>query len=139
MGIKLEGFAPLIQVYDMPSSVRFYRDILGFEVVASSQPRSPDDFDWGMLRKDGVDIMLNTRYEVDDRPPQPDARRVAMHDDIGFFFGCRDVDAAYVYLKSKGIQLEPPKVAPYGMKQLYFKDPDGYSICLQWRVAPAKD
>jgi glyoxylase I family protein len=25
-----------------------------------------------------------------------------------------------------------PKVAPYGMKQLYVRDPDGYGLCFQW-------
>jgi hypothetical protein len=44
------------------------------------------------------------------------------------------VDAAYAYLRGTGIELKPPVVAPYGMKQLYLKDPDGYTICLQWRA-----
>jgi uncharacterized glyoxalase superfamily protein PhnB len=74
------------------------------------------------------------RLRGDDRPPRPKPERVAAHDDIGLFFGCRDVDGAYRYLKDKGIEVRPPKVAPYGMKQLHFKDPDGYSICLQWRA-----
>ena len=33
MSIKVEGSAPLIQVFDMPTSVAFYRDVLGFSVV----------------------------------------------------------------------------------------------------------
>jgi len=134
MGIRVERLTPLLQVFDMPASVAFYRDVLGFEVVSTSPPRSPDDFDWGLLQKDGVYLMLNTAYESDERPPQPRPERVGAHDDIGLFFGCRDVDGAYRYLKDKGIEVRPPKVAPYGMKQLYFKDPDGYSICLQWRA-----
>jgi hypothetical protein len=28
--------------------------------------------------------------------------------------------------------VQPPKVAWYGMKQLYLRDPDGYLICFQW-------
>lgn len=27
------GVAPLLQVYDMPTAVSFYRDLLGFELV----------------------------------------------------------------------------------------------------------
>ena len=30
----MRGVCPLLQVYDMPTSVRFYRDTLGFEVAA---------------------------------------------------------------------------------------------------------
>jgi glyoxylase I family protein len=132
MALKVEGFAPLIQVFDMSTAVRFYRDVLGFELVAQSSPG--DDFDWGLLRLDGVELMLNTAYEREHRPTRPDSARIAAHDDTALFFGCRDVDAAYRYLRSKGVELGAPKVAPYGMKQIYFKDPDGYQICFQWRA-----
>ena len=132
MKIKAEGFAPLLQVFDMPRSVAFYRDVLGFEVVTTSPPRGPDDFDWGLLRLDSVEVMLNTAYEMDSRPPHPEASRVAAHDDTALYIGCRDVDGAYAYLRGRGLAIEAPSVAPYGMKQLYLKDPDGYVICLQW-------
>jgi uncharacterized glyoxalase superfamily protein PhnB len=78
--------------------------------------------------------MLNTAYEHDLRPPEPEASRVRAHDDIALFFGCPDVDAAYEHLRAKGVDVQPPRVAPYGMKQLHLKDPDGYGICLQWRA-----
>jgi catechol 2,3-dioxygenase-like lactoylglutathione lyase family enzyme len=130
MPIKIEGLAPLIQVFDMPTAVAFYRDVLGFTVAGQSQPG--DAFDWALLRLDGVELMLNTAYERPDRPPAPDPARVAAHDDTALYFSCRDVDAAYAHLRAKGVSLEPPAVAPYGMKQLYLKDPDGYVICFQW-------
>ena len=136
MGIKVDGVAPLIQVFDMPRSVAFYRDVLGFEVVATSPPRGLDDFDWGLLRLEGIELMLNTAYDADERPAAPDASRVAAHGDIAFFFGCPDVDAAYEQLRAKGVRVEPPAIAHYGMKQLHLTDPDGYGICLQVRVAP---
>jgi hypothetical protein len=43
--------------------------------------------------------------------------------------GYRD---AYQQLKAAGIAAKPPSIAPYGMMQLYFNDPDGYGLCLQW-------
>jgi catechol 2,3-dioxygenase-like lactoylglutathione lyase family enzyme len=132
VALKLEGFAPLIQVFDMPRSLAFYRDLLGFEVVQASPSRGPDDFDWGLLRLGEAELMLNTAYEHDRRPASPEASRVRSHRDMAFFFGCCDVDGAYAHLKAKGLDIEPPRVAPYGMKQLHVKDPDGYGICLQW-------
>ena len=56
------------------------------------------------------------------------------HRDTCLYFGCADPESAYEYLRSKGIDAEPPKIAPYGMKQLYFQDPDGYAICFQCPV-----
>ena len=38
----------------------------------------------------------------------------------------------------KGIDVQEPTIAHYGMKQLYVSDPDGYLLCFQWRAeAPA--
>jgi glyoxylase I family protein len=130
MNIDVRGMTPLIQVFDMPTSLAFYCDVLGFEVYSSSQP--PPKCHWAWQKLNGVDLMLNTAYEDEYRPPSPDMKRVAAHDDTCLYFGCPDVDAAYEYLVSKGIDVKPPKVAPYGMKQLYLKDPDGFDICFQW-------
>ncbi len=132
MSLDLRGMTPLLQVFDMPRSLEFYRDVLGFTIVEASPFRGKDDCDWAWLRRDGIEVMLNTAYEQDSRPALPDPVRVSAHDDTALFFGCPDVEGAYHYLLSRGLVLEPPKVAPYGLKQLYFHDPDGYNICLQW-------
>jgi catechol 2,3-dioxygenase-like lactoylglutathione lyase family enzyme len=132
--INVQGLCPLIQVFDMPTSIRFYRDVLGFEVFSSSPPRSPDDCDWVWLKLNGTELMLNTAYEFDSRPQAPDPARVAAHDDTCLYLGCPDVDAAYRHLRAKGLDLKEPKIASYGMKQLYLHDPDGYNICFQWNA-----
>ncbi len=135
MAIEIKGLAPLLQVFDMPASVRFYRDVLGFEVVSNSRPDAQgDDFGWCLLRMQGAELMLNTAYEAEHRPPAPDSARVAAHDDTALYFGCPDVDGAYNHLREKGLDVKPPKVAWYGMKQLYLHDPDGYNICFQWKA-----
>ena len=134
MTLKLEGLCPLLQVFDMPRSLAFYRDVLGFEVVASA-PEGTDACEWAWLRHGSAELMLNTRYESDDRPAAPDPARVAAHDDTALYIGCRDVDAAYRYLRGKGFDLAEPVVTHYGMKQLHLKDPDGYGLCFQWRTS----
>jgi glyoxylase I family protein len=131
MAIEIRGMAPLLQVFDMSTSIKFYRDVLGFEVVTTSNPRG-EHFDWALLRLHGVELMLNTAYEEDARPPAPDPARIAAHDDTCLYFGCPDVDAAYAHLRARGVAAKEPKVAPYGMKQLYLNDPDGYNLCFQW-------
>jgi glyoxylase I family protein len=133
MAIETRGMAPLLQVFDMPTSIKFYLDVLGFEVVTTSKPRG-EHFDWALLRLNGVELMLNTAYEEDGRPGAPEPARIAAHDDTCLYFGCPDVDAAYAYLRARGVAAKEPKVAPYGMKQLYVSDPDGYNVCFQWRA-----
>ncbi len=90
--------------------------------------------DWVLLELNGAQVMLNTVYEADARPPAPDPARIGAHEDTCIYFGCPNVDAAYTYLREKDLKLGPPKVAPYGMKQLYLHDPDGSALCFQWRA-----
>ena len=130
---RIEGLCPLIQVFDMPTSLAFYRDLLGFEVV--QQSGAGDECGWAWLKLGDAGLMLNTRYETPDRPPAPNPALVAAHHDTCFYFAVPDVDAMFAYLQEKGIEGNKPVVAPYGMKQLYLKDPDGYGICFQWPVA----
>jgi len=133
MALEIQGVAPLFQVFDMPTAIRFYRDKLGFEVVSSS-PRLSDqveDVNWAMLQLNGTTVMLNTAYEPEYRPQAPDPARIAVHTDVCLYFGCPDVDKAYRELRAQGLDIEEPKVAPYGMKQLYLTDPDGFQLCFQ--------
>ncbi|HJV43841.1 VOC family protein [Caulobacter sp.] len=137
MTLRLTSLRPLIQVFDMPTALAFYRDRLGFEIVQHSpEIDAPEGryFHWAWLRLDGADLMLNTAYDAGERPAEPDPPRVAAHIDTGLFFGCPDVDATYEALRAAGLDPAPPRVAPYGMKQLWLTDPDGYQLCFQ---APA--
>lgn len=136
MAIQVRGLAPLLQVFDMPTSITFYCEVLGFRIVGTDGKAVPHN-DWVLLELDGAQVMLNTAYEADARPPAADRLRMASHDDTCIYFGCPDVDAAYNHLREKGVELNPPKVAPYGMKQLYLHDPDGFALCFQWRAEKA--
>jgi len=138
MAIAIQGAVPMFVVYDVPTSIAFYRDILGFEVIQTSKPftDAKDDFGWALMRLNGVELMLNNAYEDNIRPPEPDPARTAAHRDTFLYFNCPDVDAAYAYLRGKGVAVEAPKVAYYGMKQLNVTDPDGYSLCFQWPAEP---
>jgi len=141
MAIEIRGLAPLLQVFDMPASIDFYCGVLGFELVSNSPiVKSPEGeyFDWALLQLQNVEVMLNTAYGEGQRPPALDGARIAAHDDTCLYFGAPDVDAVYAHLRAKGLDLRPPAVAPYGMKQLYVHDPDGYNLCFQWPASKSE-
>jgi glyoxylase I family protein len=139
MAIEVQGVCPYFEVYDMPVSIRFYRDKLGFEIVSTSPHRGGDKdrFHWCWLRLGTAEIMLNTAYEFDEeRPPIGDYLKEYSHRGICLYLGCPDVDGAYAEFVAKGVDIDkPPKVAPYGMKQMYLRDPDGFRLCFQWKAA----
>lgn len=111
--INVERMTPLIQVFNMRRSLAFYRDILSFDVEQDSG--DGDDSSWLLLRLGNIYLMLNDQYEPGHVPSAPPDERVRWHRDTCLYFGCPNLDAAYEYLKAKGLGIDPPTIAPYGM------------------------
>ena len=108
----------------MQRSLKFYRDVLGFETVQQT------DHDWwAMIRLGSATLMLNTAYEDNARPPAPDPQRVLGHKDVSLYFDFDDLDALYAHLKANGCDVRPPADTSYGLRQLNVTDPDGYELC----------
>ena len=129
----------MLQVFDMPTSLAFYRDTLGFQIVqaAPPSPAAQDDHGWVWLRHGATELMLNTAYDPDaPRPAIPDRARVAAHDDTALYIGCPDVDSVYRHLLACGLAVAAPVITHYGMKQLKVTDPDGFAL---WFQHPARD
>jgi glyoxylase I family protein len=139
MGLEFVGSCPLFQVFDMPASLAFYCDVLGFEIDSHSGEASRlPDVGWVLLRRGRTEVMLNTAYEREHRPAEADPARIAAHGDTALYFACEDLDGAYAYLRGKGVAAREPQAAWYGMKQMYLKDPDGYELCFQWPATQAR-
>jgi catechol 2,3-dioxygenase-like lactoylglutathione lyase family enzyme len=136
--MTIEGLRPLLQVFDMPTAVRFYCDVLGFGVLSRSPTYATQAgvelFHWALLKSGDAELMLNTAYDEGERPAVRDRQRQSAHGDTELYFDCPDLDEAYAHLKTHGVPCIEPRVAPYGMRQLSFADPDGYGITLQHRV-----
>jgi len=133
MAIDVESGVTLLAVYDVPTSIAFYRDVLGFEVIQTSTPfdDAKDNYGWAMLRKNFAYLMLNNMYEDNIRPEEPDASRSSHHGDTTIYFACGDVDAAADFLRSKGVTVHGPMDTHYGMRQVRILDPDGYGLVFQ--------
>jgi catechol 2,3-dioxygenase-like lactoylglutathione lyase family enzyme len=115
---------PLLEVRDIDRSVAFYRDRLGFTVVAHDA-ESGGRMNWCRLERGGASIMLQGPGEPNDDSAGVRGQGVCL------YFICDDADAMYAELSLRGAQLDPPRVAYYGMKQLYVPEPDGYALCFE--------
>src|SRR5688500_17324418 len=125
MPIPARSVTPLFEVYDLPRSIAFYREVLGCEVVERAGNW------WAMLKLGDATFMINGRYEEHDQPPRPDPARQIGHEDVELYFDCPDVDAAYAHLRDKEVEVRPPEKAPYGARRFYISDPDGFVLCFQ--------
>jgi glyoxylase I family protein len=122
MTIRVRELTPLLEVFDLPASVAFYRDVLGFELIGG------DESWWCMLKLGDARLMLNTAYESDERPPAPDPQRVCGHADTSLYFSSPDPDAVYAHLLDRGWAATEPTITSYGMRVVSTKDPDGFQL-----------
>jgi glyoxylase I family protein len=137
--IEIQDVCALLSVFDMPTAVRFYCDVLGFTIESRSPTYAVEDgvelYHWCTLKANDARIMLNTAYDEGQRPAK---RPLQVEDPFGtwFFFGCANLDSAYERLKAAHVDCKPPQLVKYGGKYgfrtLAFRDPDGHGITLQW-------
>ena len=118
---------PLLFVRDLPRALAHYRDALGFALVGLDAEREADAT-WCRLQRDGASLMLQ-RLEKKEQLAPPSARGIAV------YFLCDDVDALHAELGARGFALAPPRDAPYGMRQLELRDPDGHALCFETPLA----
>lgn len=119
---RVQELVPLLFVQDVARSVDFYCRQLGFKLTANWEPDGI--LQWCRLDRDGAALMLQQACE-EDGPPEDRGRGVH------FFLNCDDANAEHTRLADTGLELAPPKVAFYGMNQLFLNDPDGYQLCFQ--------
>lgn len=131
MALELRGVVPLLWVYDMPTSIRFYRDTLGFEILATSPVLGEDRYDWAMLGLSQGRFMLNNKFESDEELPARPLFSAASQRDVWLYFDCPDVENVYATLRATGLNIQKPSVTYYGMNQTFIYDPDGYRLCFQ--------
>lgn len=123
---NLQELVPLLFVDDVVQSSRFYCDQLGFELKQKWEPEGK--LAWCRLERGNASIMLQLAC------PDEDGAAEVRSKGTGFFFLCDDVQVVYEEFVSRGLSLEPPEVAFYGMKQIFLNDPDGYQLCFQNQV-----
>jgi len=104
--------AVTLKVASMPASVRFYRDLLGLEIIYGSE----DAYFASLRTKDGKDPILN----LERGNPVIQWGRLIFH--------VPDVDGFWAYLMEKGLRPEVPRDASWGERYFHLSDPDGHEL-----------
>lgn len=122
--MKLNGFG--IFVNDMATMVRFYRDVLGFEI------KEDEDSSNIFLEKDGTLFLLYRRTDFEKMINQPlnYVNGINGHYEIALSVeNYAEVDTAFQTLISKGATpVLEPTTEPWGQRTCYIADPEGNLI-----------
>lgn len=122
--MKLDGFG--LFVNDMAAMIRFYRDVLGFDI------REAEDASNVYLVKDGTLFVLYGRKDFErmtDRRYEY-VRGLNGHSEIALYVDTyEEVDTAFADAVSKGaVPVMEPTTEPWGQRTCYIADPEGNLI-----------
>jgi uncharacterized glyoxalase superfamily protein PhnB len=130
----LMGATPYLEVFDMNASVGFYRDRLGFDVLfASPEVETAEGRFSHFLRlgRDGVDLMLNTAYDSNARPPDRGEARWAGCRHVALYIDTDDAEGLHAEMVSRGLETAAPTETGYGYLAFSVHDPDGHRLVFQ--------
>lgn len=115
---KVTNIRPMLAVTDLPRTIAFYRDRLGFQCVGMfGHPPA-----WCEMVRDGRSMMFNA-------PPRDDVVRDVPRRSKDYqiqYLNADDVVSMHAELKSRGAPVTDLRVTVYGMKEFEVRDPDDY-------------
>ena len=122
--MKLDGFGLLVN--DMPTMVRFYRDVLGFEIKENENAENV------YLIKDGTLFMLYERknFEKMTNRKYEYVKGLNGHSEIALYVDTyEEVDKEFHNAVLKGAEpVMEPETEPWGQRTCYIADPEGNLI-----------
>ena len=122
--MRLDGFGLLVK--DMPTMVRFYRDVMGFEITEGENAQNV------YLIKDGTLFMLYERrnFEKMTSKSYQYTQGINGHFEIALYVDTfEQVDKEYHRIVGKGATpVMQPTTEPWGQRTCYVADPEGNLI-----------
>ena len=122
--MRLDGFGLLVD--NMAAMIRFYRDVLGFEI------REPEDTSNVYLVKDGTLFLLYGRKDFEELTHHryDYVKGLNGHSEIALYVDTfEEVDAAFRNAVANGAKpVLEPETEPWGQRTCYIADPEGNLI-----------
>ena len=122
--MRLDGYGLFVR--DMPTMVRFYRDVLGFEIkeeeAADNVYLIKDDTLFMLYRRSDFEKVTDHTYEY--------VRGFNGHSEIALYVDTfEEVDEEYRKAIGKGaVSVLVPTTEPWGQRTCYIADPEGNLI-----------
>ncbi len=108
--MKMTRLIPMLPVQSMSAAVKFYCEMLGFEVEKRN-----DDWGWAMLRFDDCRLMVD--QSICGHPGQPRESILYLYPD--------DIVGYHARVRKNGLTVPDLTTTFYGLTEFRIADPDG--------------
>ena len=117
---------PELWVRDIQEAIRFYTQVLGFQLEARMPEDEAEPVEWAMVASDNASFMFQHRDEE---------KRA---DGVSFYLFVDKINATIEELRSRGAALEGPVDQFYGYREATVTDPNGYKLVFTAPVPTAE-
>ena len=125
MTMQLKKLTPNIMVENVKRTITFYKDVLGFELV-TTVPQEGETLDWAMMRRDGVEMMFQSRTSLSGELPLFVGK--AIDGSLTLYIEMTDIQALYASLKEQVTLVQDMHQTFYGAREFVIQDCNGFVL-----------
>jgi len=115
----------------MSETVRFYTELLGFEIGMSVPEEQP--YNWVQLHSGTAELMFQTRESMAAEVAEFEETKIG--GSFGLYIELQDLQKLHENLRKVNMAVSDLEDKFYGMRECHLKDPNGYFLTL---AEPAK-
>lgn len=120
----------MLAVEEAKASAHFYRDNLGFSIDFIYEGNIPNQPNYAVVKRDGVEIHFESYEHCRESFSLPDER-------CGVYIMVDDVDEVHEELLRKGVTPKwPPTDQAHGIRDFKILDLDGYQLLFGSTITP---
>lgn len=120
----LKKLTPNLMVEDVRQTLRFYRDVLGFETLTTVE--GDEETNFAIVHRDAVELMFQSRKSLSENVPALTGSTIGASQT--FYIEVSAVDQLYQQLSGKVEIVVDMHNTLYGTREFYFRDLNGYIL-----------
>ena len=134
--MKLKKITPNLSVKNVAKTIKFYQNILNFEVRMLVLERNhmvedhfieTEEYAYAMVFKDDLQMMFLKESTFHDNIPI--LKQLPMGASVAFYIAVEQIDEFYQQLQEKKIEIVKELTTTwYGLREFYIKDCNGYIL-----------
>jgi len=133
MTVALKKLTPNLMVEDVNETVAFYKDVLGFALLASVPEEG--QFNWAMMQHDAVEIMFQSRASLTEDVPL--FKDKAIGGSLTLYIDVEDIKGLYGQVQNRVTILHEMTTTFYGTREFTIQDCNGYILTFAQAVTEA--
>ncbi len=128
----LKKLTPNLMVEDVNRTIMFYKDVLGFEMVATVPKEG--QLDWAWMKRDAVEVMFQARSSLGAEVPV--LKDVPIGASQTFYIEVTGINELYRQLTGTVELVADMHTTFYGTNEFAFRDLNGYILSFSEAVQP---